>query len=52
MCNHLAPGTGFREACELAYKELEAVCLNNSSNPQRFRQVCSPLASQLHCNFG
>ena len=33
--------TGFREACELAYAELEGVCLNNSSDPKRFRQVRS-----------
>ena len=48
---------GYREACELAYKELESVCLNNSHDPQRFRQVrallyyCAPsrLRAPLQC---
>lgn len=30
---------GYREACELAYKRLEEVSVNNSSDKARFRQV-------------
>lgn len=34
-------GAGYREACELAYKRLEEVSINNSANVKAFRQVWS-----------
>ena len=32
-------GAGYREACNLAYKRLEEVSINNSANIKAFRQV-------------
>ena len=32
-------GAGYREACNLAYKRLEEVSINNSANVKAFRQV-------------
>ena len=49
LCNRLlcAWSAGYREACELAYAQLEKVSVNNSSDKQRFRQVINLHAGLL-----